>query len=198
MLSIDTRPNRRAFTLVEMLIVTAILGIVSLTLYSALSSGIRVLQRVRQPAAGEDVVLFLEKFTSDMRNAFVFKGLTGKGESGALMIPTLVTSTRLQNTSVGMVSYTYNKEAKSLKREIFDYAAVANGEEPQSVSTLSGLEDLTFHYFIFDSQKRMFVWADEWDGQSGLPKAVRMEFTYLYGTEPTKIVRTVGFPESAT
>lgn len=198
MLCTATPTNRRAFTLVEMLIVTAILGFVTLTLYSALSNGIRVWQRVRQPAAGEEVVLFLEKFTIDMRNAFAFKGLSCKGETTMFESATIVTSPRLQNTTVGKVSYIYNKDSKTLRREIYDYSAVVNGDAPQSSNIISGLEDFTFQYFMFDSQKKMFVWVDEWDGQIGLPKAVRMEFTCVYGTEPTKIVRTVGFPHSAS
>ena len=53
------KKHNNAFTLVELLIVTAMLAVISLAIYSTFSSGLKIWQRVSKPIPEEDLGIFL-------------------------------------------------------------------------------------------------------------------------------------------
>ncbi|HSV43921.1 MAG TPA: hypothetical protein VLJ10_05135, partial [Candidatus Bathyarchaeia archaeon] len=73
MLKNNSRPflaNKISFTLIELLLVASLLSLISVSLYQALSNGLRVWQYTRRLSVEEDVMIFLDKLSADLRNSF--------------------------------------------------------------------------------------------------------------------------------
>jgi len=176
MLFINRKINiRRAMTLVELLITTALVAVISLAIYSTLNSAIKIWSKVQQAIPEEDVVIFLERFTSDLRNTFAFAGINFLGEDEKLEFPTLVLSPRMNNRTVGKVVYYYDSGKWQLARQQSDYSGVYSQESPQALQVLANVRRLKFLYYDYDPQKKEYFWEDEWSKEK-LPLAVRVEF----------------------
>lgn len=188
------RKTQNAFTLIEMLIVTVILSVVAMTTFAILSNGLRIWQTANQPLPEEDLNIFFDKFSLDLRNTFKFTGIIFSGTMEKAEFPTLVNSLRLQKRTVGKLIYEYEPQNKILNRYQLDFADVYNeesNEDPQQ--SLSNVETLKFQYYFYDDQKKEYLWQDEWS-KEGLPLALRVELEFNNGTEIKKFIKTVGIP----
>ena len=67
--------SRTGFTLVELVLVTAMLSVVGLAAYSAFSNGIRLWKRVNEEVIQEDINMFFVKISRDLRNLSRYSGI---------------------------------------------------------------------------------------------------------------------------
>ena len=144
------RRNNPGFTLIELLIVTAILSVISLAVYATFNNGLKIWQKVNTPSADQDIVIFFDKFTGDLRNCLKFKGISFAGDSSSLEIPTLVNSANLGKKTIGRVAYVYDQQAKALSRKQNDYSQLYGREEGVSQGVLKNLSSLKFEYYFYD------------------------------------------------
>ena len=84
------RPGRDAFTLMEMLLVVSLLSVIGLGIFQAVNSGVKIWDRNRQSIIDEDVAIFLDRFSRDLRNALPYSQLTFTGRPERIGFPTLV------------------------------------------------------------------------------------------------------------
>lgn len=186
--------NRLGFTLIEMLIVTAIISVVALAIYTTLNNGIKIWQKVNRQLPEEDLNIFFDKFSLDLRNSFKFSGINFSGTIDTLEFPTLVNSPRLQKRTVGKLIYVYEPQNRILNRYQVDFAGVYSGESnASSQQSLRNMRALKFQYYLYDEQKKEYLWQDEWSNE-GLPLAVRVELEFDDGKEIKKFTKTVGIP----
>ena len=89
------RVKKGAFTLVELLIVCAVIGAIALAIYATFNSGIKIWQSISVQAPAEDVNIFFGKFSSDLRGSFEFAGIAFFGKEDSFEFPTLVYSPHL-------------------------------------------------------------------------------------------------------
>lgn len=207
--------TKKGFTLIEMVIVTAIISVVALAIYATLNNGIKIWQKVNSQLPEEDLNIFFDKFTLDIRNTFKFTGINFSGTTDKLEFPTLVNpvrdygqtgkrydvsngvnSLRLQKRTVGKLIYTYEPQNQILNRYQVDFAGVYSGETnagpPQS---LKNVRALRFQYYFYDKERKEYLWQDEWS-KEGLPLAVKVELEFDDGRETKKFIKTVGIPAS--
>ncbi len=187
--------NKQGFTLIEMLIVTAILAVISLAIYATFNNGIKIWQRVNKPIPGEGANIFFDKFARDLRNTFKFTGLNFTGGQYRLEFVTLVNSPRLNNRTVGRVIYFYEPETKTLNRQQQDFSQIYNAEETAAQALLNNVKSLKFQYYLYNKEKKEYLWLDEWLRQD-LPLAVRIELETNYGGHSDKFTKTVNIPVS--
>ncbi len=119
--------ERAGFTLIEILFVMAILSIVSLAVYSSFDSGIKIWQRLNKDAPAEDLNIFLEKISDDLRNSFKFTGIEFVGRDKSISFATLVLTElgqRDRGLIVGEVGYGFDEERETLNRWYADYSRV--------------------------------------------------------------------------
>ena len=76
--------HRYGFTLIELVLVTAILGVIGMAVYGTFSNGINIWKQVTEDSAAEDITLFFEKISFDLRNSFKLTGIRFKGEKTQL------------------------------------------------------------------------------------------------------------------
>ena len=200
------KKNRvKGFTLIELLIVTGILSLISLAIYASLSNGIKIWQKVNQSVVEEDLGIFLDNFTYDLRNTLKYGGIDFLGQEERIEFPTLINSQRLKMKTPGQITYAYPqgialpvplKEGaynNVLSREEKDISQVFEGRQGRLRQVLKNIKSLRFRYSYYDREKKENIWQDECLGDL-IPLAVRIELELKDGASSSKFVRTVSIP----
>ncbi len=188
--------HRRAFTLVELLIVSSMIVVISLAIYSTFSNGIKIWQRTQENTKEEDLNIFLDRFTNDLRGSFKFSGLNFAGEEDRVEFATLVMSRRIQKKTVGMVAYFYDGRSREIKKEERDFSHIHRGDKGIIKSALSGVRSFKLFYYFYDKKNREYLWLEEWAEEGLYPLAVRMIFEFEDGKEVIEYTKTVDIPIS--
>ncbi len=183
------------FTLIEMLIVTAILSVVSLALYVTFNNGIKIWLKVNQEIPVEEMDILFEKFASDLRNTLKMTGMYFTGEKDSLEFTTTVNSMRLGKISIGKIRYIYNDSADMVKRTVMDYSDIYEGRAGTEQVLLRHVKSLTFQCYGYDAEKMEYRWRDEWSKEDP-PLAVRMEIVLKNNGQTDKFTKTVNIPIS--
>lgn len=192
MLKIKGRPAA-AFTLIEMLVVVSMVSVISLAIYATLSGGLRIWQRVNLNTPAEDIVIFFEKITSDLRNAVKFSSLSFFGEEDNFEFVSLIHSHRLDKKTIGKTAYSLDAFSGVLKRYEKDIAHIFKEETGISYNAIGGVEAVRFQYYYYDEENDYYLWEDEWLGD-GIPLAVRIELMVKTENASEKFTKTVSIP----
>jgi len=189
------KKNSFGVTFIELLIVVAILSIISLAIYATFNNGIRIWQRVNKNIVEEDLNIFFDKFARDLRNAVQFSGIHFSGRSERFEFATIINSRRLQKITVGEIIYSYEPSRQILEREERDFSQVFSNEAGMIRQSLTEIESLKFQYYIYDKNKKEYVWEDECL-TGALLLAVRIELEFKDGVQNFKFTKTVSIPVS--
>lgn len=178
-------------TLVELLVVTVSLAVISLAIYATFASGIKVWQRINSYTVNqENLDVFFLKFAADLRNSRRFKDAGFLGEKNRLEFSALINSQRLDNKRTpGKIIYAYDAVSKAVKKEQLDFSHIYEGEEGIVQNMLDDVGALKLQYLFYDKEKKEYLWQEEWK-KDGLPFAVRMELEL--GQD--NFVKTVNIP----
>ena len=188
------KKNKPGITLIELLIVTVLLCVISFTLYATFSNGIKIWQRVNQEILEEDIDIFFEKFSTDLRKSFNFTSIHFSGDEEKIEFATVVESQRLKHRSVGKVIYFYDSSLKAIGRKQLDFSQISdNDERDMVVQLLKDVVSLKFQYYLYDNQSKEYLWQDKWEREK-LPLAVRIELELGNVGQINKITRTVAIP----
>lgn len=187
-----SRMRKRGFTLIEMLVVVAMLGVISLAIYTTTTNGIKIWQRINRQIPQEDLNIFFEKFATDLRNSLEYTDMNFLGKEDELEFPTLVNSPRLKIRTVGKIRYIYDYNNGVINRQQLDFSHIYNDENGITQQLLKDVKTLRFQYYIYDAEKKEYLWQEE--RIVGLPLAVRIELEVKYGTQTAKFTKTVGIP----
>jgi prepilin-type N-terminal cleavage/methylation domain-containing protein len=187
--------TKYGFTLVELLIVTVILAIISLAIFSTFSNGIKIYNRINSEGTLADLVIFCDRFSLDLSNCINNSLIKFIGKPEELEFASVLNSPRMQKRTVSRIRYAWDSSSEKIKRFTYDYSGVYNQEEVPSRQSLDKIKSCVFRYYYLDNQTRDFAWAEEWNKES-LPVAVRMEVELTDNLE-TKITRTFNIPIAA-
>jgi hypothetical protein len=186
-----------------MLVVSAIMVVISMAIYATLSNGIKIWERTQETIAGEDLNIFFDRFSRDLRNAFAFEDIPFSGGRDSVAFATLVQSARLKNRTVGQVVYFYDGQGDILKKEERDFSHVFKEEEGVVKQALDDVRSLKFAYYFYDTLTKEYSWLEEWSEKDArekrlapLPLAVRMSLELNNGDKDVYFTRTVNIPVS--
>ena len=184
------------FTLIELLLVTVILSIVGLAVYSAFSSGVRVWRRIVKNIPQEDISIFFERISRDLRNSFQYAGVEFYGAKEKIGFPTLVISQKpeVPKHEFGYVTYSLDSSHDSINRTQADYSQLYRDVVPQARTLVDNIEHLTFQYYSYDSDEEKYYWKSVWEEKENLPVAVKIELGFYDGENKTDYSRTVYIP----
>ncbi|MFH1045534.1 MAG: prepilin-type N-terminal cleavage/methylation domain-containing protein [Candidatus Omnitrophota bacterium] len=192
--------TKKGFTLIETLLVTSMLAVVSLAVYGTFNSGIKIWQRLTQRMPVEDVSILFEKMTDDLRNSFSFDGLPFIGLGQSFSCATLV-NTKLQSgpegLSAGKVVYFYNPKNKTINRQQFNYSEIYEDVFTRSRQMSEQVYSLRFQYYYYDPLRRVHGWKELWleeDEEARLPLAVRMTISFMENEEIREETKTIALP----
>jgi len=184
-----------------MLVVLSMFALIGLTLFSTLNNGIKIWQRLNQTVKQEDVNLFFDRFSTELRNSFKFKTIEFRGNKEQINFPTLAASS-LQGSMVirgiSEVSYSFDKADQELSKELRTYSQIYKGESGSNQKVLKDIDSLKFTYYYYDEDIEEYAWLEDWQSQN-LPLAVRIELGFYIDADEYElqtITRTIDIPVS--
>ena len=198
-------PSKRGFTLIELVLVTAILAVIGMAVYGTFSNGLNIWEKVTEDSVEEDIYLFFEKISVDLRNSFKLTGLRFKGGKTKVSFPSMIKykgEDGLENT-IGEVTYYIDRKKKALMRREANYSEIYR-KKPGSVRMLSeNISSLQFKYYVYEEKYKKYAWVTDWQlsdeyfgevVEETLPLVVKIEIGIPGEKGEQKFVKTVQLP----
>jgi prepilin-type N-terminal cleavage/methylation domain-containing protein len=209
--------GRRGFTLIEILLVTAILAVLIAVLGACIGGGLRVWDSARVVGKVEgQALLGLRLLERDLMNAQVFDGIQFAGRSRDVSFAALIRSETapgaagaggtlspaarndsLADWRLGTVTYVFDGTAHAMLRSGAAYGVAFPGRPPEKV--VQYLHDIRFEYGTPGlAGNGGGQWQSEWSARTNLPDCVRAHLTFVEGdAPPVTISRTIVLPGAA-
>jgi prepilin-type N-terminal cleavage/methylation domain-containing protein len=83
------KASKKAFTLVEIMLVSVLMAVLGLTIYGSFSAGSRIWQRAKDGAPEIEAHIFLNRLSQDLRNCFNSSVSAALGTSSSLSFSVL-------------------------------------------------------------------------------------------------------------
>jgi prepilin-type N-terminal cleavage/methylation domain-containing protein len=159
--------GRRGFTLIEVLVVAAILGIVVAALGACLAAGFRVWEEARRFGKGEqDVLLAVALIERDVANAFPFYAIPFAGSaeqvSFAGLVEAAVAESGADTTNVRRIAsirYTRSADRSVLLRKVWTYPAPEPADEAAE-GLVAGVGSVAWGYRRHGADPWLTSWTD--------------------------------------
>jgi prepilin-type N-terminal cleavage/methylation domain-containing protein len=188
---------RRGFTLLELMIVAAILGVVIAAIGACLAAGMRVWDATRKYGRGEpQFVLACAMMEKDIVNAFPFFAVSFSGTVDSVSMPALlrggepaaVAMLQPEPARIGTVRYLWLRDREAVGRKAWVYPSP---EPPDAASEVVAplVTSLRFRYMAAGDAAG--VWRDTWTDQSNMPYCVQFEAELSPDTGGCRFERTV-------
>ena len=197
--------SKRGFTLIELVLVTAILAVIGMAVYGTFSNGLNIWEKVTEDSVEEDIYLFFEKISVDLRNSFKLTGLRFKGGKTKVSFPSMIKykgEDGLENT-IGEVTYYIDRKKKALMRREANYSEIYR-KKPGFVRMLSeNISSLQFKYYVYEEKYKKYAWVTDWQlsdeyfgevVEETLPLVVKIEIGIPGEKGEQKFVKTVQLP----
>lgn len=192
--------EKQSFTLIEALIVTAIMAVVASAIGACLAGGLKAWDSTRDFMEVEtDALMDLERFRSDLVNSTHFHDIEFTGEKTSVSFPLLTVpgsgndrDPEIRRT--GTVKYFFDDGNKALYRKQWFYPDPEPGDARPGDLLVSRLEDVTMEYFRKPGEETDGAWLQSWENATNFPGRVKLTLDFLPGTRPGRIVRTVVLP----
>jgi prepilin-type N-terminal cleavage/methylation domain-containing protein len=189
---------KKGMTLVEILIVTSLISLISVVLYHALSNGLRVWGVSQKVVIEEDTALFLEKLSSDLHNTLFYAKLPFLGDHETLSFPTMIklkeedafSQSPKVSEQIGRVQYSYDVSHKTIIRKEADYGQAINNEYGYAQTFVTQVDSLRFNY-IYVTEKEQILSENILET---MPSAVEVEVTFFENKLKRSIKKTIDIP----
>lgn len=198
---------KKGFTLIELVLVMVILGVVGLAVYGTFVNGLNIWKRITQQNQPEDINVFFEKITFDLRNSFKLTGIRFRGGKTRVTFPTrtkFIDDEQLKE-SIGQVTYAFNGRTKTIDQSAATYSDVFYKRAGQKRVLARDVRSLRFEYFTFDPDRKEYAWVPSWqeddltfgvEAEENLPLIVKVELSVEDSGREFEYVRTVPIPSA--
>jgi len=198
-------PFKHGFTLIELVLVTAILGVIGAAVYGTFANGISIWKKVTEDSATENVNLFFEKISFDLRNSFKLTGMRFKGERDKVSFPSkikFIGDDGIENT-IGQITYYIDKRKRALIRKKASYSEVYRKKSGSTRILSENISSLQFKYYVYDERYKKYEWVTHWQEQDDtfgiqveeqLPLIVKVEIGIPSEKGEQTFVKTVQLP----
>ena len=164
--------SKKSFTLIEMLLVTSLMAMIGLAVYHSLVNGMKIWDASTRYTAEEDVALFFDKISQDIRSATNYSLIKFDGMENRISFATVVRtlSDPLQSpqpeyiSQIGRVEYEFDKSSNILFRRQANYGQAMAEEFDPPRTMLPSVSFVKFSYYWMESE-RMVVKDRIKDGQ---------------------------------
>ena len=175
--------TRKGFTLVELLVVTVILSIALVVLYSGFRSGLAAYTRTEENLADRrDGEIFLLQFEQELKSAVPYAQAKEQGNNefvgkkDSILFPARLRHYTAKGVEENIYVVRYDFKSDSLIRTERKLKSKSLKEKEELKETLfEKLKTCRFEYLYLDSSEK-FEWTNEWlnNPYVGLPRAVRL------------------------
>lgn len=138
--------SKIGMTLIEILIVVSLISMVSLSLFTFLSQGLQVWKKSQEFRVEQDVALFFDRLTDDVRNLLLYSVLPITGNESEISFSGIVHSGDLQEEQIGVINYRFDFDKNVVWRRQADYGESLRKEFSAEREVLSGVKKVRFTY----------------------------------------------------
>ncbi len=182
--------RRKGFSLMELLVVVALLPIVAIAIYSNFRSAVNIWKQATVGVDEEDLSILSAKVKHDFSNTFKCSTITFKGDEKSLSMAVFVKSDPALggDRAIGQIRYAYDPDKKMILRTEKNVNELFKEKTGRSSLLLAGITQFHIRYFLLNMEYKKYEWREDWtDGKGALPLAVRFQFDYK-GRQGTKTV----------
>lgn len=188
---------RRGFSLLELMVVIAIVGLVAGVVLAAFSGGIRVWESANALTRVEQEAYFgSENVRRDLANTFAFHDLGIAGEQSFVSFPGLVPAVDddgNESFRVGTIKYLHDNYEKQLYRLAWPYPEQEDNAFREVLA--SGVEAVFFQYLKPGADVED-GWTGSWQTPTNFPAAVAVEMSFGYGGQALVVRREIPLMEA--
>ena len=178
------RPHVNGYSLVELLVVLALLGMISVAISSGMRFGARVWEKSGQQATAMDTVVGAQSLLRTVLQRVIPRDL----DPGIPADPALFRGTpdRMSFTANSAAAVDANGIARfelltidraGKKSLLLKWTPVSGSKTVQSQEIVSNAEDITFAFAVLD-QTGAFIWRSDWTDQSGVPALISVSVRF--------------------
>ena len=189
------RPLRNGFTLMEMMLVSVLICVVSMAVFQALNNGIKLFKRGLAIESQGQLMIALEKMSREMSSALVLEKIPFKATAQKIVFACMV---RLQADpkssrahegmveTIGAVEYRFDPAQGKIFRRVADYGQALKKQWGQEQEIAAGIEESDFEYIINSSKGS----RQTHEVTVGLPSYIKISWK-LKGPLHTQLLRYV-------
>lgn len=174
--------RRKAFTLVELLISSAILAVIMITVYSAFYSGIFGYRDIGENIEiSQEARLIFNRLNLDLQNSFSYSKTGSKfsGDKTNIAFLSLVDSFSEGEMITDYTYVAYKFEDERLERFLKKNKDALNTAVSAEVQEMAdNIEDLYFNYGYSDAPENPLEWKEAWDTTTAMPSAVKVKIVF--------------------
>lgn len=194
------RLKSRAFTLIEVLLVSVLISVISLAIFRCFANGLKLWGRAQRLNNEVEVAIFLEKIADDLRSTVNMSGLDFKGTISKVSFPSIVRtkadpkSARVEEVlinQIGKIEYYYDFSKHAIFRRQANYSqALKDKWQIQDSPVVSDIDSLEFHYDIA-SQKDFSLKSET---RGGIPLGIMVDVHYSDRSGQHQLKRYIPIP----
>ena len=191
--------KKTAMTLAEILIVVALISLVSVAIYNALTNGLKVWNRSRSLIVEEEVAVFFEKITEEARNGFPFSLIPFEGNELRFAFPTRIKTLVDQKRrgqdeeyveQVGRIEYYFDPTKDTLFKRTSVYGQAVNYQTAEAKEALTGISDFRFRYDYITDHETLY----SQEVLDVLPVSVEITVKFMDRGKEKTLSKTVDLP----
>lgn len=157
--------KKNGFTLIEILLVISLVSLISAALYNALSNGLKIWERSKYLYKEEDVAIFFEKITHELKSAVIYSKLKFEGTQNKISFPAIVkvypdkkmnVDQDVQIDQIGRVEYYFDYIDKSIYRRQAGYGQALSGVFDEPILQVKAIKDFKFNYLYLNDDGEQF------------------------------------------
>jgi hypothetical protein len=138
--------QKKAFTLMEILLVTSLIAITGVAVFGAFQNGLRLWAKGMKLSHEGDVAIWLDKAGEDFRSAFSFSNIAFKGTGLKVSFPCFVTTQDVSG-QIGAVEYRFEPAEKKVYRRQAAYGQAIKGQWGPDQEMATGVEEFELRYY---------------------------------------------------
>jgi prepilin-type N-terminal cleavage/methylation domain-containing protein len=193
------RRSQRGFSLVEILLVAALFCMCSVAIFRTFLSGVKLWEHAQRFSMQEDISIFFDKLSEDLRNGFYYSKIKFNGMETQMTFPAFVTTPADENSSrakeglidqMGAVQYRLDYEEHKLYRSQANYSQALKGKFEEGRPLVNAIDGIRFRYYYPD-KKGLQAYAK---AQDTIPSGVYVEVTFHDETSERTMSRFIGIP----
>lgn len=180
--------------MIEIILVVSLVSLVGLAAFKTIANGLKIWEQSLQLGVEEDVAIFLDKLTNDLKNSFHFSLLTFEGYPNLIAFPTIVRTREDRKKhygreeyvdQLGKVEYYFDSLKKAIYQRQANYSQACEEEYGKKRLLAKSIYSLEFTYHInLDGE---LVTRNKTDGRS--PQALEVEIKFKETTGKLRTVR---------
>lgn len=192
------RQHPKAFTLVEMLVVTSILAIILGGLYTSFQTGLRAYSRAEENLLQKDEGdIFLDQLAWELRHAVPYRAQPFVGEKDSIAFPAYLRRYTAKGFEENLFFVEYKFKGGSFIRQEKRLEERFRKGKDAKETLFEKLEAAEFDYLYMNPNDEL-EWNKKWTNEPyvGLPRGVRIKLSGDTFGEPGRVVEVL-LPQGA-